>query len=207
MKRRRRAAPFTLTYVAESTDGSLDQTLRITNTTETSVIPTLHFRPFNAYGLELPHVTAIGVNGTHAGRAVLPAGGTLVDVLRFDGQGSELVQHVQVEMTDVEEVDHPALVQPTRSVMIDLDQKATAEPNDFWGIGLVNPNPFGVTMRVSLVRLEDRKPHRPRQVADVVTLTEDADMASESNHVIWLPEDVRGQFDEVVHHLVMPTYA
>jgi hypothetical protein len=32
-------------------------------------------------------------------------------------------------------------------------------------------------------------------------------MASASNHVIWLPEDVRGQFHEVVHHLVPPTYA
>jgi hypothetical protein len=27
-------------------------------------------------------------------------------------------------------------------------------------------------------------------------------MASASNDIIWLPEDVRGRFHEVVHHLV-----
>lgn len=207
MKRRRKDAPFTLSYVAQATDGSLDQTLTMTNATDSSVVPTLRFRPFNAYGLELPHVTTIGVNGSHAGRAVLPAGGSLVDVLRFDGQGADLVQHVQVELAGVEQVDHPALEHPTRSVMIDLEKKATAEPDDFWGIGLVNPNPFGVTMRVSLVKLEERRPHVPQQVEDVVTLQENVDLASQSHEVIWLPEDVRGRFDQVVHHLVMPTYA
>ena len=91
--------------------------------------------------------------------------------------------------------------------MIDLEQKATDDPVDFWGIGLVNPNPFGVTARVSLLEFEERERDFPRQVVDVVTLQEDVDLASESNHVIWLPEDVRGQFHEVEHHLRRPTYA
>lgn len=194
-------------YVAEATDGSLDQTLTITNTTDASVLPTLHFKPVNAYGIELPHVVTIGVNGSHAGRALLPAGGSLVDVLRFDGLGADQVRFVGVELTAVEEVDHPAIEKPCRAVMIDLAQKATADTGEFWGIGLVNPNPFGVTMRVSLVRLEDRRPHIPRQVEEVVTLQDDVDMASESDDVIWLPEDVRGRFHEVVYHLVPPTYA
>lgn len=208
MRKRRRSAPFDVTYVPVATDGSLDQTLTITNNTETSVLPTLRFRPFNMYGMELPHVTTVGVNGSHLGRALLPAGGSLVDVLRFDGQGADQVRHVQVELAEVEEIDHPSPVLPCRSVMIDLEQKATADSDQFWGVGLVNPNPFGVTMRVSLVRLEDEPSHRddPRQVESVVTLTDDVDLASESNDVIWLPEDVRGLFHEVVHHLVPPTY-
>ena len=208
MRRRQpKAQPFTVTYTPIATDGSLDQTLTITNNTDVSVQPTLRFGPRNMYGHELPHVTTQGVNGSHLGRAVLPAGGTLREVLRFDGQGSDQVRFVDVELADVEELDLPALEQDTRTVMIDLEQKATDEPADFWGIGVVNPNPFGVTLRISLVELEDRVKDRPRQVVDVVTLTDDVDMASVSNHVIWLPEEVRGQFHEVVHHLVPPTYA
>ncbi|NRQ51237.1 hypothetical protein [Aeromicrobium stalagmiti] len=208
MKRReRKPPPFNVQYTPVATDGSLDQVLTIKNNTEVSVQPTLRFTPYDVYGRELPHVTTQGVNGSHVGGPVLPAGGTLLDVLRFDGQGSHLVRGVRVELAAVEEVDHPALEQDVKTVMIDLDQKATADPEDFWGIGVVNPNPFGVTMRVSLVELEDRVRDQPRQVSDVVTLTDDVDMASMSNHVIWLPEDVRGQFHEVVHHLRMPSYA
>lgn len=206
-RRQRRTQPFTVKYVPVATDGSLDQTLTITNNTEVSVQPTLRFQVYNAYGSPLPHVTTRGVNGSHVGAAVLPAGGTLREVLRFDGQGADQAQGVAVELAAAEEVDHPALDQDVKSVMIDLDQKATAEPEDFWGIGLVNPNPFLVTMRISLVELEDARPGRPRQVLDAVTMQEDIDMASMSNHVIWLPEDVRGRFHDVVHHLRMPTYA
>ena len=113
---------------------------------------------------------------------------------------------MHVELAAVEEIDHPALEKDTRSVMIDLEQKATDDPTDFWGIGLVNPNPFGVTVRVSLLEFEERERDFPRQVVDVVTLQDDVDLASVSNHVIWLPEDVRGQYDEVEHHLRQPTY-
>ncbi|KQX75198.1 hypothetical protein ASD10_08400 [Aeromicrobium sp. Root472D3] len=206
-RRQRTPQPFTVRYVPVATDGSLDQTLTITNNTEVSVQPTLRFTPRSMYGMELPHVTTLGVNGSHLGRALLPAGGTLREVLRFDGQGSRQVRGVDVELVSVEETDHPALENDTRTVMIDLDQKATDDPTDFWGIGLVNPNDFGVTMRVSLLQLEERDRDNPRQVVDVVTLQQDVDMASQSNHVVWLPEDVRGQFHEVVHCLVPPTFA
>jgi hypothetical protein len=203
-RRQPKIQPFTVRYTPIATDGSLDQTLTITNNTDVSVQPTLRFSPRNMYGHQLPHVTTQGVNGSHLGRAVLPAGGTLREVLRFDGQGSDQVRAVDVELAAVEELDHPALEQDTRAVMIDLEQKATDEPAEFWGIGIVNPNPFGVAMRISLVELEDRERDNPRQVVDVVTLTDDVDMASVSNHVIWLPEDVRGRFHDVVHHLVPP---
>ncbi|MCU1679106.1 MAG: hypothetical protein JWM93_3864 [Frankiales bacterium] len=206
-RRQRQTQPFTVRYVPVSSDGSLDQVLTIANNTEVSVQPTLRFTPIGVYGMELPHVTAVGVNGSHLGHAVLPAGGTLLDVLRFDGQGSRQVRGVGVELSAVEEIDYPALEQDVKTVMIDMDQKATAEPEEFWGIGVVNPNPFGVTMRISLVRLEDRDRDNPRQVEDVVTLQEDVGMASASNHVIWLPEDVRGQFHDVVHCLVPETYS
>jgi hypothetical protein len=206
-RRQRQAQPFTVRYVPVATDGSLDQTLTITNNTEVSVQPTLRLTARNMYGHPLPHVSVVGVNGSHLGNALLPAGGTLLDVLRFDGQGARQVRGVDVELVAVEEIGLPALEKDVKTVMIDLEQKATADPADFWGIGVVNPNPFGVTVRISLVQLEDRDRDNPRQVVDVVTLQEDVDMASVSNHVIWLPEEVRGQFHDVVHCLVPETYA
>ena len=202
----REQRPFSITYAPIATDGGPDQVLTVENHTDVSVLPTLSFTPISMYGHELPHVVTQTVHGSHLGGPLLPAHGSLRDILRFDGPGSRQVRGVRVELAAVEELDHPALEKDTRSVMIDLEQKAIDDPTNFWGIGLVNPNPFGVTMRVSLLEYEERERDFPRQVVDVVTLQEDVDLASVSNHVIWLPEDVRGQFHEVVHHLRQPTY-
>ena len=85
---------------------------------------------------------------------------------------------VQVELAAVEEIEHPALEEPTKAVMIDLEQSATAEPEEFWGIGCVNPNPFGITCGSRSSSLRSAQPGHPRQVDDVVTLQEDVDLAS-----------------------------
>jgi hypothetical protein len=202
VRRRARAnSPFTVRYVPLSTDDSPDQLLTIQNNTEVSVLPTLGFTPRDIWGRELPHVVTQTVHGSHLGGPLLPAGGTLRDILRFDGPGSRDVRAVDVELVAVEEIDHPALEGDIKTVMIDLDQKATGDPDDFWGIGLVNPNPFGVAVRVSLIEFEERERDYPRQAVDVFTLQDDVDMPSVSNHVIWLPEEVRGKFHDVEHHL------
>ncbi len=205
-RRSRTKQPFSIKYVPVATDGGPDQVLTVENHTDVSVLPTLAFTPRDIWGRELPNVTTQTVHGSHRGGPLLPAGGTLRDILRFDGPGARDVRVVDVTLAEVEEIDHPALEADIKSVMIDLDQKATDEPADFWGIGLVNPNPFGVTVRISLLQFEERERDYPRQVVDVVTLEEDVDLASVSNHVIWLPEDVRGQFHEVSHHLRPVTY-
>lgn len=202
MRRARRNQPFTVQYVARSKDpDDPDQVLTITNNTEVSVQPTLAYAARDIWGRELPGVTTVGVNGTHRGMPLLPAGGTLTEYLRFDGAGHRDVRLVDVQLAAVEEVDHPPLEQDVRVVMVDLDQKAVLDPADFWGIGIANPNPFGVTVRVSLVAFEDQERDYPRQAVDVVTLQEDVDVASQSHDVIWLPEDVRGRFELVAHHL------
>ncbi|MCW2801246.1 MAG: hypothetical protein JWQ70_2718 [Aeromicrobium sp.] len=202
MKRRTRpSSPFTVRYVPVAADGSPDQLLTIQNNTEVSVLPTLGFTARDIWGRELPHVVTQAVNGSHLGGPLLPAGGTLRDILRFDGPGSRDVRGVDVELIAVEEIDHPALEKDVRVVMIDLEQKATDDPAEFWGIGVVNPNTFGLSVRISLVEFEERERDYPRQAVDVFTLQDDVDMPSVSNHVIWLPEDVRGRFHAVEHHL------
>ena len=205
-RRSRTKRPFSIRYVPVATDGGPDQLLTIENHTDVSVLPTLALTPRDIWGRELPNVSVQTVHGSHRGGPILPAGGTLRDILRFDGPGGRDVRVIDVTLADVEEIDHPALEDDIKSVMIDLDQKATDDPEDFWGIGLVNPNPFGVAVRISLLEFEERERDYPRQVIDVATLEEDVDLASMSNHVIWLPEDVRGQFHEVSHHLRQVNY-
>ena len=202
MRKKRSRAPLSFRYVPKSTDGGIDQVLTMHNHTDVSLIPTVRYMARDIWGRVLPNVTTQTVHGSDRGLALLPAGGTGHDILRFDGPGTRDVRVVDIELVDLSENDHPALEADIRTVMIDLQEKATADPADFWGIGLVNPNPFGVQVRVSLVAFEDRERDYPRQVVDVVTLQGDVDMASASNDIIWLPEDVRGQFHEVVHHLV-----
>lgn len=194
-----------MTFLAKPVDGSPDQTLTLTNNTETAVRPTLGFVAHNMYGSALPDVEVRSVLGTHLGAALIPGHGTVDDILRFDGPGARDVRGVQVSIIEAEEVEHPPLDAGLRAVMIDLDQKATLDPEDFWGVGVANGNPFGVQVRVALVAFEDRVGDHPRQVEDVVTLEGDVDVASESNEVIWLPDNVRGLFHHVAWCLVPQT--
>jgi hypothetical protein len=195
-------APLSFRFVPTATDGGIDQTVTIHNHTDVSFVPTIRYVARDIWGRELPNVVVQTVHGSDRGIPLLPAGGTGHDILRFDGPGDRAVRGVDIELVDLAEHDHPALEADTRAVMIDMAEKATADPTEFWGIGLVNPNPFGVRLRVSLLAFEERVRDNPRQVVDVVTLQDDVDMASASNDIIWLPEDVRGQFQEVDHHLV-----
>ena len=202
MRKKRGRAPLSFRYAPKATDGGIDQVLTMHNHTDVSLVPTVHYVARDIWGRELPHVVTQTVHGSDRGLPLLPAGGTGQDILRFDGPGARDVRAVDIELVDLSEHDHPALEADLRTVMIDLQEKATADPADFWGIGLVNPTPFGVQVRVSLVAFEDRERDYPRQVVDLVILQGDVDMASGSNDIIWLPEDVRGQFHDVVHHLV-----
>ena len=177
----------------------------MTNHTETAVRPTLAFIPHNMYGMPMPNVEVRTVLGTHLGAALLPGHATVQDILRFDGPSAQDVRAVQIAVTDVEELEHPTLDHGLRAVMVDLDQKATLDPEDFWGVGVANGNPFGVQVRVALVAFEDRVGDQPRQVEDVVTLEGDVELASESHEVIWLPENVRGMFHHVAWCLVPQT--
>jgi hypothetical protein len=195
-------APLSFRFIPKATDGGIDQTVTVHNHTDVSFVPTIRYVARDIWGRELPHVVTQTVHGSDRGLPLLPAGGTGHDILRFDGPGSRDVRGVDIELIDLSENDHPALEADTRAVMIDLQEKATADPAEFWGIGLVNPNPFGVRLRVSLMAFEERVRDHPCQVVDVVTLQDDVDMASVSNDIIWLPEDVRGQFQAVDHHLV-----
>lgn len=206
-RKQRERPPLSFHYTPVAADGGLDQVLTITNHTDVALVPTLQLEPYSYYGQPLPHVTTTTVHGSDRGATVVPAGGTGHDVLRFDGPGFRQARGVTIHLTELEQLDHPALEGAVRSVMIDLEQHATDDPEEFWGIGLVNANPFGITLRVALLGLEERDRDNPRQVVDVVTLDGDVDLASSSNDVIWLPEDVRGQFHAVDHHLVPPTYA
>ena len=206
-RRSRRNQPFSVEYVARSKDpNGTDQVLTIRNHTEVSVQPTLAFTARDIWGRELPNVTTQAVNGSHRGTPLLSAQGTLTEILRFDGPGHRDVRIVDIALADVQEVDHPALEADVNVVMIDLDQKAVLDPAEFWGIGIANPNSFGVTVRISLVAFEERERDYPRQPVDVVTLQHDVDVASQSHEVIWLPEEVRGRFELIAHHLRPPTY-
>jgi hypothetical protein len=202
VRKKRSRAPLSFRYAPKSTDGGIDQVVTMHNHTDVSLVPTIQYVARDIWGRELPHVVTQTVHGSDRGLPLLPAGGVGQDILRFDGPGARDVRGVDIELVDLSEDDHPALEAELRTVMIDLQEKATADPAEFWGIGLVNPNPFGVQVRISLVAFEDRERDYPRQVVDLVTLQGDVDMASVSNDIIWLPEDVRGQFHDVVHHLV-----
>ncbi|WP_040320209.1 hypothetical protein [Aeromicrobium marinum] len=192
-------APLTVTYRAKSESGGLDQVLSFRNDTETALLPTLRFVARDHYGRELPHVVPHSVLGMDRGAVCVPPGSTGIDVLAFTGEGNRSVRGVEAHVVEIMEAEHPPLTQDVTVVMIDLEQRKTYEPADFWGVGLANPNDVEVEMRVVLIQHEPQAPKDdPRQVVDVVEMTETVTVAPQGHQVIWLPEDVRGQYDGVL---------
>ena len=198
----RRRSPLTITYTAKGAGGAHDQQVVLANGTEAALRPVLRFVPHDFYGRALPNVEVGTVLGIDRGLVVAPAGLSAVDLLHFHGEGARNVRAVEVHVESMEEVALPDVTAPVEAVMIDLDERATLAPEEFWGVGVVNRNEVPVSVSLTLVELEDKVGDAPRQASDAVTLQDPVEVAASSHEVVWLPEDVRGRFHAVLAHVV-----
>src|SRR5690606_15655520 len=131
--------------------GGLDQVLTMTNTTEHDLVPVLRFRPLDFYGRELPLTTVTSIQGLTRGQVVVPSNSQTRDVLRFEGPGCRNVRFVDTEVVDMVALDVAGLDTSPTTVMVDLDKKATNDPENFWGVGVANANEAEMRVRVTLV--------------------------------------------------------
>lgn len=201
----RRKPPISVVYTPKSTDPALpDQQLTMRNDSEVALRPVLRFVARDTYGRELPNVEVGTVLGIDRGALVALPGSSAVDVLHFHGQGARQVRGVEVHVDAMEQVDLDGVTHPAEALMVDLEEHATLDPQDFWGVGVVNRNEVPVSIGVTLVEYEDRVGDAPRQAIDAVTLDGTVDLASQSHEVVWLPEEVRGRFHAVLAHVVVP---
>lgn len=201
----RRKPPISVSYVPKASDPDApDQTVTLSNGSEVGLRPILRFVPRDQYGRELPNVEVGTVLGIDRGAVVAPPGSAATDVLHFHGQGARNVRGVEVHVEGMEQVDLDGIVAPVEALMVDLEEHATLDPQDFWGIGLVNRNEVPISVGVTLVEYEDRVGDAPRQAVDAVTLDGTVDLASQSHEVVWLPDEVRGRFHGVLAHVVVP---
>lgn len=201
----RRKPPISVTYVAKATDAdSPDQTITLRNDSEVALRPVLRFVARDTYGRALPNVEVGTVLGIDRGSVVALPGSAASDVLHFHGQGARQVRGVEVHVEAMEQVDLDGVTRPAEAVMVDLEERATLDPENFWGVGVVNRNEVPVSISVTLVEYEERVGDAPRQAVDAVTLEGTIDLASESHEVVWLPEEVRGRFHAALAHVVVP---
>lgn len=201
----RRKPPISVVYVPKATDAdSPDQQVTLRNDSEVALRPVLRFVARDAYGRALPNVEVGTVLGIDRGAVVALPGSSASDVLHFHGQGARHVRGVEVHVEAMEQVDLEGVTQPVEAVMVDLEERATLDPENFWGVGVVNRNEAPVSISVTLVEYEERMGDAPRQAVDAVTLEGTIDLASQSHEVIWLPEEVRGRFHAVFAHVAVP---
>lgn len=205
----RKPRPLTVRYEAKSVDGGLDQVLTMTNSTDSDLVPVLRFRPLDFYGRELPLVTVTSLQGLTRGQVVVPSNSVTKDVLRFEGPGCRSVRFVDTEVVELVEIEVAGLDTEPTTVMVDLDKKATANPEDFWGIGVANANDAEMRVRVTLVELEPEHTEKalrdaPRQALDWVSLEGDVVLGAKDHDVVWLPEDVRGKYHAVLGSIAAP---
>jgi hypothetical protein len=201
----RRKPPVSVSFTSRASDPEQpDQTIELRNGTESGLRPVLRFVAHDFYGRELPNVEVGTVLGIDRGDVIALPGSTAKDVLHFHGQGARNVRGVAVHVEHIEEVDVAGATLPPEAVMVDLEERATLDPADFWGVGLVNRNEVPISVSVTLVEYEERLKDAPRQAVDAVTLEGVVDLASQSHEVLWLPEEVRGRFHAAFAHLVVP---
>ena len=196
-----------VSYAPRGRDGALDQTVTLQNTTEVGLRPVLSFTAIDVYGRSMPDVEVGTVLGIDRGAVVAAPGQSAVDVLHFHGMGARNVRGVDITLTDVQEVGLSDTTAPVEALMVDMSQHATLDPEEFWGVGVVNRNDVPVSLKVTLIELEPvgaGGKDAPRQAIDAVTLTEPVELASQSHDVVWLPEEVRGRFHAVLAHLDVP---
>ena len=204
---RRNRPGVRVSYSPIGKDGGLDQTVTLQNTTDVGLRPVLRFTAVDSYGREMPNVEVGTVLGIDRGAVVAPPGQNAVDVLHFHGMGARNVRGVNIAVVDVQEAALSEITAPVEALMVDMTQHATLDPEEFWGVGVVNRNEVPVSLKVTLVELEPAGvggKDAPRQAVDAVTLTEPVELASESHDVVWLPDEVRGQFHAVLAHLDVP---
>ncbi|WP_375002409.1 hypothetical protein [Aeromicrobium sp. CTD01-1L150] len=201
---RRNRPGIRVSYAPLGKDGDLDQTVTLQNTTDVGLRPVLRFTAVDQYGREMPNVEVGTVLGIDRGAVVAPPGQRAVDVLHFHGMGARNVRGVNIAVVDVQETALSEITAPVEALMVDMTEHATLDPEEFWGVGVVNRNEVPVSLKVTLVELEPPGAggkDAPRQAVDAVTLTEPVELASESHDVVWLPDEVRGQFHAVLAHL------
>ncbi|KQP82382.1 MULTISPECIES: hypothetical protein [unclassified Aeromicrobium] len=91
------AVDLRFAYSGVSDEGTIDQTLTITNTSRTlSAAPTLSFVALDSDSEPMTDVSVTTVFGSDRGLVVAPANYEVLDILRFEGPGSGDVEDVEV---------------------------------------------------------------------------------------------------------------
>lgn len=151
--------------------GVMDQTLSITNRGPDAVVLRLGWVPLDAHGRELPGLGTTSAYGTEAGRHVLPAGLTVIDVLAFHGPGSRDVADVRVRVDAVEPVDFPSRLRDVvLTDRIDAGGAVVGPGVPYEQVRLTNVSRRPVTVRVALIEFETPPPGQPKQAVDVQEL-------------------------------------
>lgn len=101
------AAAFEFTYEQFGGEDSIDQALRITNRDDRAIALTLGFVALDEAGKPLPAVDVQTVYGRQEGDMIVPANAESIDILMFDGPGSDEVDDVRVTVEKAQPVSGP----------------------------------------------------------------------------------------------------
>lgn len=165
------ADDLTFHYDRIGRHGVIDQTLSIRNRGASAVAVRLTLAPLAANGHELPRVTTTSAYGTEAGRHIIPANFTDIDVLAFHGPGFRDVADVRVQVDHVEEVPFPAKIRDVvRTDRIDSRGNVVGPDGRYAQVRLTNPSREPVTVRVALIEYETPPPGNSQQAVDVQNL-------------------------------------
>jgi hypothetical protein len=155
-------------YVGDTgVDETMNQQVRIENTSRRSVVPVLSFTALDKNHQILPQVTVSTVYGSDRGNLVA-AYGTSYDILRFSGTGAHDVADVRVQVESVTTAQIRAGIHEVKTQALDGAGHEVTKFDRFSAVRLTNEDDFPVSVRIAYI-LWDQPPKGVTQQAAEVT--------------------------------------
>lgn len=165
------ASELSFSYRAQGPSDEYDQVLTITNNGFGAVAPRLKITPLDSASRPISGLKVTSAFGSTRGTQVIPAFYEDFDILKFEGERADEVWDVQVEIAELEQVDHPDL--PEGGVVVERylnEGKPSKEFDDpFDAVELRNPNEDAVPVKLAMIAWQEKKKEQPQQFEWVIT--------------------------------------
>lgn len=143
----------------------MNQTLAITNVTSVNYAPFLTFVAVDKSGVVLPAVTVSAVFGSDRGALVVPARNSVVDVMRFSGEGVDRVADVRATVTDALFVEYPPITAGPIVTPLDGSGAVVTRNDVFTRVRVGNDNDGPISIRLIYI-IWDMPPEGRTQQAE-----------------------------------------
>lgn len=154
-------------YQASGGEDVMNQTLTITNSSGSAVVPVLRFTPLDSSGQPIGETDVTTAYGSDRGQLVVGSSG--LDVLAFGGAGASAVADVRVDVVSVTAAKRIPVTRGVTTSFLDGAGDSVDKFSQFTDVVLANPNDADATLRIVYIVWD--QPTDPKETQQAVSVT------------------------------------